>query len=232
MKGKTAAKAARSRTPARHRILLVDDHPITRQGLAALINLETDLEVCGEAENVGDALVLIERVKPALVVVDLSLPGRGGLDLIKDLAVQQPGLPALVLSMHDEALHAERVLRAGARGYLMKAAGGRAVMEAIRTVLGGGIYVSAAVNARILAGLSAGKSREADSFVGRLSDREFEIFQLIGQGLGTREIAGRLNLSIKTVEAHRANLKSKLDLRDAPALVREAVRWVESQANV
>ncbi len=215
----------------------MDDHPITRQGLAAMIGFESDLHVCAEAENAADALTAVGQHHPDLVLLDLSLPGRSGLEFLKDLVTAHPGIPALVLSMHDESLYAERVLRAGARGYLMKSSGGRAVMEAIRTVLSGRIYVSQTVSARILENLSrpAASSLEnnpADSPLGRLSDREFEIFQLIGQGLGTREIAGRLNLSIKTVEAHRARLKEKLGTKDAPALVHEAVRWVESQARI
>jgi DNA-binding NarL/FixJ family response regulator len=221
------------------RILLVDDHPITRQGLTAMIGLEPDLEVCGEAETAAAALTAIEAHRPDLVLVDLSLPGRSGLDLIKDLAASHPGLPTLVLSMHEEGLYAERAIRAGARGYLMKSAGGKAVMEAVRHVLAGQIYVSPAVSARILESLSprhatpssppGSPARPAQPSIAGLSDREFEVFQLIGQGLGTREIAGRLNLSIKTIEAHRAHLKEKLGIKDAPGLVREAVRWIENQ---
>jgi DNA-binding NarL/FixJ family response regulator len=215
-------------------VLLVDDHPITRQGLAAMIGIEGDLTVCGEAENAAEAIDAVNRLHPDLVLLDLSLPGRSGLEFLKDLVASHPGIPALVLSMHDESLYAERAIRAGARGYLMKSAGGRAVMEAIRTILKGQIYVSPAVSSRILEALSHSRPNTgtSESPVRTLSDREFEIFQLIGQGLGTREIAGRLNLSIKTVEAHRARLKEKLGTKDAPALVREAVRWVESQAGV
>jgi len=227
-------KPKKGLAPPAKRVLLVDDHPITRQGLAAMIGLEPGLAICGEAENAVEALVAVQKLSPDLILLDLSLPGRSGLEFLKDLVAGYPGLPALVLSMHDEALYAERAIRAGARGYLMKSAGGKAVMEAIRTILNGQIYVSPAVSARILesiretkqgGGSDNGKHRN-------LSDREFEIFQLIGQGLGTREIAGRLNLSVKTIEAHRARLKEKLGAKDAPALVREAVRWVESQAGV
>ena len=229
MKSQPSGKPGRS-----HKILLVDDHPITRQGLAAMVGNESDLSVCGEAEDVPSALAAIQALRPDLVVADLSLPGRNGLELLKDIAAQHPNVPTLVLSMHDESLYAERAIRAGARGYLMKSAGGRAVMEAIRTILKGQIFVSPAVSSRILEALSHSRPNTGTSEgpVRTLSDREFEIFQLIGQGLGTREIAGRLNLSIKTVEAHRARLKEKLGTKDAPALVREAVRWVESQAGV
>lgn len=220
--------------PVAKRVLLVDDHPITRQGLAAMIGMESGLAVCGEAENTAEAMTAVQRLKPDLILLDLSLPGRSGLEFLKDLAAAHPGIPALVLSMHNEALYAERALRAGARGYLMKSAGGKAVMEAIRTILQGQIYVSPAVSARILESLRETKpiSNGGDGMVRRLTDREFEIFQLIGQGLGTREIAGRLHLSVKTVEAHRAHLKEKLGAKDAPALVREAVSWVESQSGV
>ncbi|MFM7100393.1 MAG: response regulator [Verrucomicrobiota bacterium] len=222
------AKPAARRTP----VLLVDDHPITRQGLATLIAHEEDLEVCGEVADAASAQEAVGRLRPGLVLVDLSLPGRSGLELIKDLNVTHPGLPTLVLSMHDEALYAERALRAGARGYLMKSAGGRAVVEAIRRVLGGQISVSPAVSERIMESLAGARPAAPDARLASLSDREFEIFQLIGQGLGTRQIAGRLNLSIKTIEAHRAHLKDKLGVPDAPALVHEAVRWVQSQQQV
>ncbi|KAB2665329.1 MAG: response regulator transcription factor [Verrucomicrobia bacterium] len=225
-------KRPEPKSSAVRRILLVDDHPITRQGLVAMIGLEPDLQVCGEAESAGAALALLGRTKPDLILVDLSLPGRSGLDLIKDLAATHPGIPALVLSMHDEGLYAERSIRAGARGYLMKSAGGQAVMEAIRHVLSGKIYVSAAVGTRILESLGTRQQPGNGTPMAGLSDREFEVFQLIGEGVGTREIAGRLNLSVKTVEAHRAHLKEKLRVKDATGLVREAVRWVESQQGV
>jgi len=199
-----------------------------------MIGLEPGLAVCGEAENASEALTAVQKLKPDLIVLDLSLPGRSGLEFLKDLVSAHPGLPTLVLSMHNETLYAERAIRAGARGYLMKSAGGKAVMEAIRTILQGQIYVSPAVSARILESLREPRPipKGGDGRVRSLSDREFEIFQLIGQGLGTREIAGRLHLSVKTVEAHRARLKEKLGAKNAPALVREAVSWVESQAGV
>lgn len=230
---------ARKKVPvARKRILLVDDHPITRQGLAAMIGLEPDLHVCGEAPDAVAAIAAVGRLNPDLVVVDLSLPGRNGLEFLKDLGALHPGTAALVLSMHDESLYAERAIRAGARGYLMKSAGGLAVMDAIRTVLSGRIFVSAAVSSRILESIAHPTPAEApnpsgpDARMRQLSDREFEVFQLIGQGLGTREIAGRLHLGVKTVEAHRAHLKKKLQIRDATALVREAVRWTEAQSGI
>ncbi len=194
-----------------------------------MINLEADLEVVSEAEDAAAALRAVEARRPDLLVVDLSLPGRSGLELIKDLAALYPDLPMLVLSMHDETLYAERALRAGARGYLMKSAGGQAVLRAIRDVLAGQIHVSPAVSSRLLQTLAGRNPSPDPSPHRRLSDREFEVFRLLGEGLGTREVARRLNIGIKTIETHRAHIKEKLGVHDAPGLVREAVRWVESQ---
>jgi DNA-binding NarL/FixJ family response regulator len=214
----------------KHRILIVDDHPIMRQGLAQLINSEPDLTVCCEAASAGQALDTIACGAPDLVLADISLPDKNGLELIKDVQALQPGLPVLVLSMHDEAIYAERVLRAGGRGYIMKQEGAAKVMEAIRQVLNGQIYVSAKMSAKILETFSGRRPGVLSSPVERLSDREFEVFELLGHGKGSREIAAQLHLSIKTVEAHRANIKHKLELKTAPELIRCAVRWVETQA--
>lgn len=213
----------------RKRILIVDDHPMMRQGLAQLIALEADLAVCGEAENAGAALDAIGAQKPDLVLVDISLPGKNGLELIKDFQAVQPELPVLVISMHDESLYAERVLRAGGRGYIMKQEGGKKLMQAIRQVLDGKIYVSEKMSAEILEMFSGRRSGVESSPLERLTDREFEIFQLIGQGQGTRDIAEKLHLSVKTVDVHRANIKAKLKLESASELIRFAVRWTESQ---
>jgi len=213
----------------RRQVLIVDDHPIMRQGLCQLIDNEPDLAVCGEAENARQAVEAAQNLKPELVLVDITLPDKDGLELIKDLHALHPALPLLVLSMHDEALYAERVLRAGGRGYIMKQEGGKKLMQAIRQVLGGGIYVSEKMSATILEMFSGRRPESNESPMGRLSDREFEVFQQIGQGRGTREIASQLHLSVKTVEAHRANIKRKLNLRSAPELVRAAVRWTESR---
>ena len=218
--------------PAKKHILIVDDHPMMRQGLAQLINNEPDLSVAWEADNAGQALEVISTQAPDLVIADISLPDKNGLELIKDIHVLRPGVPILVVSMHDETLYAERVLRAGGRGYIMKQQGGKKLMEALRQVLGGQIYVSEKISARILEMFSAGRSKTSESPMGRLSDREFEVFQLIGEGKGTREIAEKLNLSVKTVEVHRANIKEKLNLKTATDLVRQAVRWVEAQGTV
>jgi len=216
----TAAKSKK-------RILIVDDHPMMRQGLAQLIGEEADLTICGEAEKASQALGSVGKLKPDLVLADISLPDKNGLELIKDMQAIQPGLSVLVISMHDESLYAERVLRAGGRGYIMKQEGGKKLMAAIRQVLGGQIYVSEKISARILEGFSGRRTSTDGSPVDKLSDRELEVLELIGGGKGTREIAAQLHLSVKTVEVHRAHIKEKLDLKTAPELVRFAVRWAE-----
>ncbi len=214
----------------RRRILVVDDHPFMRAGLAHLLDRQPDLQVCGEAGHPAEAFPLVERLRPDLVLTDITMPGRSGAEFIRDLQAQHPGLPVLVISMHDEAIYAERMLRAGARGYIMKEAGGEALLAAVRQVLSGEVSVSPRLSARLLENLSAPRPRGSSSPIARLTDREFEVFQLIGRGQGTADIAAQLGLSPKTVDVHRANLKRKLGLADGTALVRHAVRWVESQA--
>ena len=214
---------------SKRRIFIVDDHPMMRQGLTQLIGAEPDLAICGEAENAERALDSIRALKPDLVLADISLPGKNGLELIKDFHVLQPGLPVLVISMHDESLYAERVLRAGGRGYIMKQEGGKKLMQAIRQVLDGKIYVSEKMSADILEIFSGRRAGAESSPLEKLTDREFEVFQLLGQGKGTRDIAEKLHLSVKTVEVHRANIKAKLKLKSAPELIHHAVRWTESQ---
>jgi DNA-binding NarL/FixJ family response regulator len=211
------------------RILIVDDHPMMRQGLAQLIDNESDLSVCGEADTAGQALTGVGTQKPDLVIADISLPDKNGLELIKDLQAMHSGLPVLVVSMHDESLYAERVLRAGGRGYIMKQEGGKKLMEAIRQVLSGQIYVSERMSAKILEIFSGRRSHGRGSPLEQLSDREFEVFQLIGEGKATREIADQLHLSVKTVEVHRANIRKKLKLTSGTDVVHQAIRWVESQ---
>jgi DNA-binding NarL/FixJ family response regulator len=223
---KAKGKAAK----LRKRILIVDDHPMMRQGLAQLINSEPDLTVCCEADTARQAFAAIERGQPDLALVDISLPDKSGLELIKDLRAIHPDLCVLVVSMHDESLYAERVLRAGGRGYVMKQEGGKKLMEAIRHVLSGQIYVSEKMSARILEIFSGGRRDGSGSPIGRLTDREFEVFQRIGQGKGTREIAEHLHLSVKTVEVYRAKIKEKLGIKNATDLVRFAVRWAEVNA--
>jgi DNA-binding NarL/FixJ family response regulator len=233
---KTVTKPARGQTPAgavvvapRQRILLVDDHPFMRAGMAQLINKQLDLMVCGEAGDPQSAIKELAGLSADLVLSDITMPGRSGLEFIKDLRALHPDLPILVVSMHDEIIYAERALRAGARGYIMKEAGGDNLLSAIRQVLRGQVYVSAKMSARIMDNFSGHKPGASTSPFGKLTDREFEVFQLIGEGKSTREIAAQFNLSPKTVDAHRGHIKEKLELTDTTALVRYAVRWVETQ---
>lgn len=198
-----------------------------REGLRTLISREPDLSVCGEAETASAALEAAAELKPDLVLVDIGLPGRNGLELIKDLRAFHPALPILVLSMHDELLWAERVLRAGARGYVMKHEAGPVMVQAIRQVLANQLCVSEKISARILESFAG--HRVESSPLGLLSDREFEVFELIGRGKSTAEIARDLHLSTKTVEAHRAKIKEKLELKTMPELISFAARWVETQ---
>jgi DNA-binding NarL/FixJ family response regulator len=225
-----AAKPEKPKNAAK-RLLIVDDHPMMRTGLAQLIDNEGDLKVGAEADNAGQAITAVSKQKFDLALVDISLPDKNGLELIKDIRALKPDLPILVVSMHDEMIYAERVLRAGARGYIMKQEGGQKFLQAIRQVLAGQVFVSEKMSARILENISSHGSGDGSSAspVRRLSDREFEVFQLIGQGVSTGEIAGRLRLSIKTVEVHRANIKQKLNILTATELVRYAVRWLDSQ---
>ena len=230
---KPAAKKtgqARNAPPAeRRRILIADDHPFMRAGLAQLIERQADLAVGGEAGNPAEALQRIAAGGIDLLLTDMTMPGRSGLEFIKDVQAVHPTLPVLVISMHDEMVYAERALRAGARGYIMKEAGGENLLAAIRQVLGGQVYVSPQMSARLLGSFSGRKTRDSDSPFGSLTDREFEVFQLIGQGKNTREIAAYFGLSTKTVDVHRANLKAKLGVKDMTALVRQAVHWIETQ---
>jgi len=200
-----------------------------RTGLAQLIDNEPDLKVGAEADNARQAMDIAVSQPLDLILLDISLPDKNGLELIKDIRALKPGLPILVVSMHDESLYAERVLRAGGRGYIMKQEGGKMLLHAIRQVLSGQIYVSEKMAAGILESFSGRHAEAAVSSVQQLSDREFEVFQLIGQGEGSREIAAHLHLSVKTVEVHRLNIKKKLKLKTATDLVRHAVRWLETE---
>jgi DNA-binding NarL/FixJ family response regulator len=214
---------------AKQRILLVDDHPMTREGLAANLERQPDLEVCGEASNPAEAMAALSKVKPDLMITDMTMPGRSGLEFIKDIHTLMPELPILVLSMHDEMLYAERALRAGARAYLMKDAGSAKVLEVIRIVLSGQSYVSAQMSARLLDAVTGRRPRGSNSPIEKLSDREFEVFRLLGQGKSSKEVAQALHLSPKTVDVHRGRIKKKLQLKDATSLLHHAVRWVETQ---
>jgi DNA-binding NarL/FixJ family response regulator len=218
----------RKRTKDRHRILIVDDHPMMRHGLEQLLEREPDLQTVAQAGTAAEALDIVAKRVPDLVLVDLSLPDKNGIELIKDLRSLHSSLRILAISMHDEALYAERALRAGAHGYLMKKEGGAELLRAIRRVLSGEIYLSEPMSAKVLDSFS-GHHSHLRSPMEQLSDREFEIFQLLGQGLGTREIAEQLRLSLKTVEVHRANMRRKLALRTGRELVRLAIRWAEVQ---
>ncbi len=211
------------------RVLIVDDHPMTRSGLAYLINHQPDMTTCCEAQNAAQALEGVLRTKPDLVLTDFTLPDKNGLELIKDIRAVRSDLPILVISMHEESLYAERVLRAGARGYITKEEGGERLMRAIRHVLSGTIYVSDKMSAQILEIFSGGQSLGQRSLVQHLSDREFEIFELMGEGHSTQQIAARLCLSMKTVSAHRGNIKEKLRLRTTNELIAYAARWSASR---
>lgn len=212
-------------------ILIVDDHPMMREGLVQLLSHEKDLQVAGEAGTAFEALEKINGSKLDLVLTDISLPGKSGIELIKDIKAMHPDIMTLVISMHDEAMYVERVLRAGGRGYIMKQEGGKKIMEAIRQVLEGKIYVSEKMSAKILEIFSGARPETSATPVEKLTDREFEIFQLIGKGLSTVQMAQHLHLSPKTIEVHRANIKTKLQIHTAPELLRYAVRWLDSQAS-
>jgi len=210
----------------RIRILLVDDHPIVRLGVRQLLSAEPDLEVFGEAESAEAARQFIKKTRPDLVIVDLSLAEGTGLDLIRSLRESVPALPVLVLSVHDEALFAERVIRAGARGYIMKGEAVTGLAGAIRTVLAGRIYVSDGIAQSVLERVGPDAAPAANPLAS-LTDRELEVLDLIGRGHSTGIIAEQLNVSIKTVETYRASLKTKLNLKDATDLVRVATTWAE-----
>ncbi len=218
----------RSHEGCRRRILIVDDHPIFRKGIAMLLDHEPDIIICSEAETATEAMGLVEHHEFDLVIADISLKDTNGIELVKSLKALKPHLPVLVLSMHDESLYAERALRAGARGYLMKQAPPDQVVTAIRQVLRGELYLSSAANLLMLSSFVSGRGSNdsCKSTVEKLSDRELEIFEQLGKGRGTSMIAHELHLSVKTIEAHRSHIKTKLGVATAPELVRAAVEWV------
>ncbi len=220
--------ASQKAAPAKKKsILIVDDHPVFRAGLTALVNLESDLAIAGEAHDAAQAMSAIESLRPDLVLMDMSLPGKSGLELLKDVRAMHPGLPVLIISMHDESIYAERVLKAGGRGYIMKQAGPDKVIEAVRRVLEGRVFVSERISAQILDAMS--DTRDKSAGTGKLTDREFEVLGLIGQGKEPHEIARLLHLSIKTVDTHRGHIKQKLGLRNGTELIHYATRWVVEQ---
>jgi DNA-binding NarL/FixJ family response regulator len=216
----------------RKKVFLVDDHTILREGLAELINHSDDLTVCGEASSANEALDRIPAVNPDLVIVDLALPETGGLELLRTLKIRHPNLPALVLSMHDESIYAERVLRAGARGYIMKHEAVTEVKAAIHRVLEGGLYLSRRISDQLVESAVRDRPGREVPPISRLSDREFEVLEMIGLGLGTSEIARKLRLSVKTIETYQAKLKEKLDLPDAAKLFQYALRWVKEAGSM
>lgn len=226
--GERDERAVQRRAGRKSRILIVDDHPIVRQGLAKLIEQESGLKICGEAEDAPQALERLSRSRADLAIVDLSLKGGSGLELVKKIRARFPRLPVLVLSMHEESLFAERVLKAGGLGYVMKQEAPAKLVTAIRRVLGGDIYVSDKVAERIVRSFVRGRPPKAASPLALLSDRELEVFQLIGRGLGTRQVAKALYLSARTVETYRRRLKQKLALRSAAELVHRAIEWTQS----
>ena len=214
---------------AKSRILLVDDHRIVLNGYQLMLDAEPDLAVCATATSVPEALDAVERAGPDLVVTDLSMAGRGGIDLIKDLVALHPELLILVCSMHDETLYAERALRAGAKGYVMKDADGPTFLAAIRRVLDGQLYMSEKLATRVLDAFAGSRQREGHALLEKLSDRELEVFCLFGEGKTAKEIAGQLNLSPKTVSVHRDHIREKLEFHTSAEMIRQAVRFVETE---
>jgi DNA-binding NarL/FixJ family response regulator len=213
----------------KHRIIVVDDHSIVRHGLSLLLKREADMEVCGEAGTYDEAMAMAKEHQPEIMLVDITLKDRSGLDLIRELHAAFPGINCLVLSMHDEAEYADRALRSGARGYVMKEDADEVIVQAIRHVMKGEVYVSPVMSNRLIRQLSDQENRDNASGVASLTDREKEIFECLGEGLSTRKIAEKFGLSERTVEVHRANIKKKLRLDDAAQVLREAVRWVEKR---
>jgi DNA-binding NarL/FixJ family response regulator len=215
----------REDTTRKTRIFIVDDHPIVREGLALMMNREPDLMVCGEAEEASSALQAIPTLRPDFLIVDISLSGPDGLDLLKSIRARYPTLPVLILSMHDESIYAARALRAGANGYIMKQEATERVLVAVRQILTQKVYVSDRIANRMLQQYIKGSVSEKQSPIAELSDRELEVFRLIGEGHGTRMIAEELHLSVKTVESYQAHIKEKLSLKNGRELVQRAIQW-------
>ena len=231
------AEAAADKTSAppvnrkpKTKVLLVDDHPILRAGLGKLINHEADMMVCGEAEDGPTAFDLVGTLMPDVAVIDISLKGSNGIELIKNLKARYPELPTLVLSMHEESLYAERALRAGSLGYIMKEEAIEQVLVAIRRALAGDIFLSEKMKSKMLQQMASGRGKVISSPIEQLTDRELEVFRLIGEGCSTRQIAGQLHLSVRTVEAYREYIKTKLGLKNATELVQHAFHWVHHEA--
>ena len=213
------------KTKTKKRIMIVDDHPIVRRGLAGLLSEENDLSIGGEATSGTEALSALVKQLPDMIILDISLPDYDGIDLCRKIRNRFPKLPILVMSIHSEVLYADRVLRAGANGYIMKHEAPTKIVGAIRQILSGNVHVSTNAVQRMLSKVRRGGNRTQDQGVDSLTDRELEVFALIGQGRGTKEIAGELSLGVKTVETHRLSIKKKLNVRHLPDLVKRAVDW-------
>lgn len=215
--------------PQKTKVFLVDDHPLVREWLGTLINQQADLQICGEACDAAEALKLIGTRQPDVAIVDISLEKGSGIELIKDLKASHPGVMVVVLSMHDEALYAERALRAGARGYVMKREATKNVLQAIRCVLAGKLYLSEKIALTMAERFVAGHPAGIGSPLAQLSDRELEVFQLLGRGFTSRQIADHLHLSVKTVQAFRVRIKEKLNIDNATELLRQAMHWHDAE---
>jgi DNA-binding NarL/FixJ family response regulator len=224
-------KDASAGSTRKHRIVIIDDHALIRQGLSQLINSRPHLSVIGEADSAGPGIELVRKSKPDLVILDLSLAKADGIEVVKQLKSEMPKLPVLVISMHEESVYAERVLRAGARGYVMKKEPSERVFLAIESLLRGEIFVSERIKQDMLQYSATGKriSNEGGEPLGHLTDREMQVFRLLGDGISTREIAERLHLSVKTIESYRENLKVKLNVPTGAALIQRAIQWARSQ---
>ncbi len=217
--------AERPITTDKKKVLIVDDHPLMRQGLTLLINQQQDMQICGEAQEAQTAIHAIAESRPDILILDISLSGPDGLELLKSIRTSDPDLPVLILSMHDEAIYAERALRAGANGYIMKQEAAEKVLVAVRRILNGEIYLSDRMSNHMLQQYIGGGASMIQSRIASLSDRELEVFRLIGEGHATREIADQLHLSVKTVETYQAHIKEKLALRSGRELIQHAIQW-------
>lgn len=227
----TSSKTKQSKAAARKRVIIIDDHPLIRQGIKMLLSNEDDLEVCAEAESASGALKAMKKTKPDVAIVDLTLKESSGLELLKDIRIQYPDVLVLVVSMRDEGLYAERVLRAGARGYITKEEGPDKILEGLHKVIEGQIYISEKMASKVMSKIVDGASQRGGSQMDHLTDRELEVFDLIGGGLPTREIAAKLHISPKTVDSHREHIKSKLKLDSGTELLRQAIQWSQAQNN-
>jgi DNA-binding NarL/FixJ family response regulator len=223
--------SSRQNAPVR-KIIIVDDHPLVREGIRTLLNGQNDFQVCGEAASAHEALELMRKNLPDAAIVDLTLKDSSGLDLIKDIQIRFPRVLVLVLSMRDEGFYAERVLRAGARGYVTKEEGAEEVLRGLRRILDGQVHVSDRVASKVMQKIIAGAGEQTNNLLDSLTDRELQVFELIGNGLPTREIALELHISSKTVDSHREHIKEKLRLGSASELLRHAIQWVQCQKGV